>query len=232
MPPDGDASAATLTARSGDTPRVLHVFSTFATGGPQVRFATLANHFGRRYRHLLVAMDGNYACRERLSSDLDVVFPAVPVTKGDTLGSVRRFRNVLRDLRPDVMVTSNWGSIEWALANWLPVTRHVHIEDGFGPEERSTQLPRRVMMRRFALARSQVVVPSLTLLKIATEIWRLNPRRVRYVPNGIDLAGFASACARGPAARDGSIADRPVIGTVATLRAEKNWAGCYVLSRA
>ena len=40
------------------TRTLLHVFSTFTAGGPQIRFAALANHFGRAYRHIVVAMDG------------------------------------------------------------------------------------------------------------------------------------------------------------------------------
>ena len=196
------------------TPLLLHVYATFAVGGPQTRFAAIANHFGRRWRHAIVAMDGNTACRERLAPDLDVSYPAVEIRKGDTLGNLWRFRRLLRDLRPDLLVTSNWGSIEFAMAARLTGVRHVHIEDGFGPEERGRQIPRRVWTRRLVLAGCQVVVPSRTLERIATKVWRLNPARVRYIPNGIDLARFA------PRPRDGGA----VIGTVAALRPEKNLA--------
>lgn len=195
-------------------PVALHVFSTFAVGGPQVRFAALAAHLGDAWQHIIVAMDGNTACRERLPPGLDVSFPDIDHRKGAMLGNARAFRRYLKAARPDVMVTSNWGTIEWAMANFLPVVRHIHIEDGFGPEERATQLPRRVWVRRMFLRRVQVIVPSLTLREIATRVWRLG--HVRYVPNGIDLACFAGA-------RPGHGAV-PVIGTVAALRAEKNIA--------
>ena len=195
---------------------LLHVFSTFATGGPQVRFATLANHFGAAYRHAIIAMDGDKSCSARLDPALDVVFPPLLARKHDTLGNLRRIRRLLRTLRPDVLVTSNWGTVEWAMANRLPRVRHIHMEDGFGPEEQSRQLPRRVWLRRLFLRRSTVMLPSRTLVRIATEIWRLDPRQLRYIPNGIDLGRFAHAL------------DRPgntaVIGTVAALRPEKNLA--------
>ena len=99
------------------------------------------------------------------------------------------------------------------------IARHVHIEDGFGPEERDRQTPRRVLIRRLVLARSTVVLPSRNLQRIATTIWRLPPARVRYIPNGIDLERFAAARTRRRAANT-----PPVIGTVAALRAEKNLA--------
>jgi glycosyltransferase involved in cell wall biosynthesis len=197
----------------GRAPLLLHVFSTFAVGGPQMRFVDLAAEFGARYRHIVVAMDGDYACAGRLRSGLDVRCEPIAATKGATLGNVRRFRRQLRALAPDVLVTYNWGALEWAMANFPCIVRHLHVEDGFGPEERARQLPRRVLTRRLVLARSTVAVPSRTLRRIATEVWRLDPHRVRYVPNGIDLARFA-----GPHEGEGE----PVIGTVSALRPEKN----------
>lgn len=197
------------------TPLLLHVFATFAVGGAQVRFAALANRFGREFRHAIVAMDGNTACRERLDPGLDVAFPAVEIRKGDTLGNRRRFRAVLAALRPDALVTSNWGSIEWAMANTPGLVRHLHVEDGFGPEERDRQLPRRVWTRRLLLRRATVAVPSQVLFRLATEVWRLPRGHVHYVPNGVDLARFAVP-------RHAN--DVPVIGTVAALRPEKNLA--------
>jgi len=99
----------------------------------------------------------------------------------------------------------------------VPVTRHLHVVDGFGPEERDTQILRRVLMRRIALGRTPVVLPSRNLVRIATEAWKLPPRVIRYIPNGIDLDRFAT-----DGAQRGSV--EPVIGTVAALRAEKNIA--------
>jgi glycosyltransferase involved in cell wall biosynthesis len=179
-----------------------------------VRFAALANRFGLAWRHAIVAMDGNTACRERLAPDLDVTFPAVALSKGDTVGNLRRCRRALLDLRPDVLVTYNWGAIEWAMANLLVRTRHIHVEDGFGPEERAGQLLRRVWTRRLVLRRATVVLPSRTLERIALDIWRLPPGRVRYIPNGIDVSRFLQGKGGG---------EVPVIGTVAALRGEKNF---------
>ena len=151
----------------------------------------------------------------RLAPGLDVRCEPIEAVKGATFGNVRRFRRRLRAIAPDLLVTYNWGAIEWAMANIPRLVRHIHVEDGFWPEERARQLPRRVLTRRLVLARSTVAVPSRTLWRIATEVWRLDPRRVRYVPNGIDLARFAGTREAGA---------EPVIGTVAALRPEKNLA--------
>lgn len=208
------------TGQTGDgrpAPLVAHVFPTFAVGGAQVRFAAIANHFGPAFRHIVVALDGDLACQERLRPDLNVTFPMVAATKNAMLSNAWNYRAWLRAWRPDVLVTCNWGAIEFALANIVPLTRHLHVVDGFGPEERDAQIPRRVLTRRVVLSRTPVVLPSRRLVRIATEIWKLPPRIVRYVPNGIDLVRFAT-----DGSRRGS--PQPVIGTVAALRSEKNIA--------
>lgn len=201
---------------AGVPPLILSVFSTFAVGGPQVRFSTLANHLGQDYRHAIVAMDGQMDCARRLAPTLRVAYPQVEIRKGATLANARRFRRVLRQLRPDILVTSNWGSIEWALANAVPLAKHIHIEDGFGPEERSVQLRRRVLMRRALLGRCTVVLPSLTLWRIARGVWRLPEAGLRHIPNGIDLVRFS------PVREPSRPGEGPVVGTVAALRPEKN----------
>jgi glycosyltransferase involved in cell wall biosynthesis len=96
----------------------------------------------------------------------------------------------------------------------LPICRHIHVVDGFGLEEREIQVRRRVLIRRWALARSLVVLPSRNLVRIAADIWKLSPSRIRYVPNGVDLARFSPGSAHS--------AGEPTIGTVAALRNEKN----------
>ena len=192
---------------------LLHVYPTFAVGGAQMRLSAILNHFGRRWRHSIIALNGDTACRERLGTDMLVDYPEQVLPKGSTFANLHRIRQVLRTMRPDMVVTSNWGSIEWAMANRGLGIGHLHVEDGFGPEERDRQLPRRVWTRRVCLAGRNVVVPSRTLERIALGVWRLNPRRVAYIPNGIDLARFAAM-----REQHGGL----VIGTVATLRAEKN----------
>jgi glycosyltransferase involved in cell wall biosynthesis len=196
-------------------PLVAHIFPTFGVGGAQVRFAAIANHFGPAFRHIVVSLDGDLACRERLHQGLDVTFPEIAAAKHAMLANAWQFRKNLRVWRPDVLVTCNWGAIEFALANLWPLTRHLHVVDGFGPEERHTQIRRRVLVRRIALGRTPVVLPSRNLVRIATEIWKLPRSVIRYVPNGVELSRFATDGARR------GLAD-PVIGTVAALRPEKN----------
>jgi glycosyltransferase involved in cell wall biosynthesis len=203
---------------------LLHIYATFKVGGPQMRFAHLANHFGGAYRHVVVAMDGQTEAAARLAPDLNVELRTTPTTRGGSIWSnLKACRGLLDEVRPDLMVTSNWGSIEWALANLDARTPHLHMEDGFGPEEALRQLPRRVWTRRLALRRSMVLLPSMTLERMARNVWRLPQRRLIHTPNGVDCARFARKPDPAFAAACGIPDDGlPVVGTVAALRGEKN----------
>jgi glycosyltransferase involved in cell wall biosynthesis len=201
---------------------LLHAWSTFNVGGPQMRFVQLANHFGGRYRHLIVAMDGKTRAADLLGPGVDARIVTPAVRRGRTLANLKTFRDALRAWRPDLLVTSNWGSIEWAMANLFVGVPHLHMEDGFGPEEANRQIPRRVWTRRLALRHSTVLLPSQTLWKIARTQWRLPEANLIYVPNGIDCERFAAPPDWTFAATRGVPQGDPVIGTVAVLRAEKN----------
>ena len=196
---------------------LLHIFPTFAVGGSQIRFAQLVRLHGERYRHTVIALDCNVGMTSRLEG-LGVCVLPVRFDKSKTLESWSVFRQVLRDVGPDRLVTYNWGSIDWVLVNRFgPALPHLHIEDGFGPEEAVGQLKRRVWMRRFALSggETDTVLPSRQLECIARAKWRLPPARLHYIPNGIDCHRFASS------GRE-QAQDEIVVGTVATLRPEKN----------
>jgi glycosyltransferase involved in cell wall biosynthesis len=203
-----------------EAPLILHVFPSFAVGGAQVRFAALANRHGARWRHAVMALDGETGCAARLDPRLDLQLLAPPPRARRLPRRLFAIHRLLRRQRPALLVTSNWGSIEWAMARLaLPHLPHIHLEDGFGPEERATQLPRRVLTRRLALRFSRVVLPSLTLRRIAQETWRLPPARIHVIPNGVDLTRFHPAEGRAVLDLGGS---GPILGTAAALRPEKN----------
>jgi len=196
---------------------VLHVFSSFAIGGAQVRFAALVNHFGDAARHRIIAMDGNRDARTLIHPGIDVYYPKLGIQRTDTMGNWGRIRRYLRKTPPDVLITSNWGTIDWAIARLGMDVRHLHMEDGFGPEERDRQLFRRSFTRWLVLGKSDVLLPSRTVERIARKTWRLPAKNLHYVPNGVDLTRYQGAAPAPLPPGEG-----PVFGTVTALRPEKN----------
>jgi glycosyltransferase involved in cell wall biosynthesis len=204
---------------------VLHVFPSFGIGGVPLRMVRIINHLGKQFRHTVVALDNNCEAAEGIAGNLDVTVLPVRGGKRGILRNLAGGALTLRRLRPDLLLTYNWGAIEWAAASrFSPVSRHLHLEAGFSIGEADSQLPRRVLFRRWALAHcALIIVPSRQLEALACRVWRLPAGRVAYVPNGVDTARFSAL------GRDGvpGFARRPgelVIGTVAPLRPEKNIA--------
>jgi glycosyltransferase involved in cell wall biosynthesis len=191
----------------------LHIFPTFAAGGAQARFVTLANAFGRDFSHQIIALDGDTSYADRFESDVDVQFLKVVLPKRTSWGKICGIREVLKQQNPDLLITSNWGTIDWALGNWSR-SKHIHMEDGFGSAEQDRQIYRRVLTRRIALRKAQLMLPSRVLWTLAHKTWRLPRGHLNYIPNGIDHQRFRPAVV--------SSEQVPIIGCVAALRPEKN----------
>ena len=218
-------SAAVAAGRRLAPDHLLHVFPSFGLGGVPIRISSIINHLGPAYRHTILALDGNHDSRCRIDAGLQVAYKAPSGSRYNLWQNVRQNRRVISELAPDLLLTYNWGAIEWALANrFKPLCRHIHLESGFGVEEAQAPLLRRVLFRRFALKNIDVlIVPSATLVDIASKIWRQPSRKIRHIPNGVEIARFESGASR---ARPDSFAwpddDEVVIGTLAPLRPEKN----------
>ncbi|MBL4719851.1 MAG: glycosyltransferase, partial [Alphaproteobacteria bacterium] len=205
-------------------PHLLHVFYGFGIGGAEVRTATLMNEFGGRYRHSILSLNGDLQCMERLSSDLDVQIVDPPDLSGGLIGRLMRIRALLKSVAPDVLMTRNWGTIEFALANrFMRICHHIHHEEGFNHDESVRQLPRRIWTRRFAFGGVDAVfTPSQKLADIARTVWWTPERKIAYFPNGIDCAPFQITPVEDAIPGFQRVEGEIVVGTVAAVRKVKN----------
>src|SRR5580765_1466632 len=97
-------------------PTLLHVFPTFAVGGQQTRFATIANRLSSVVRHRLVSLDGRDQAAALLDPKLDFKLLPAPPPAFNPLARLRRITALSTAAGHDVLVTYNWGAIEFALA--------------------------------------------------------------------------------------------------------------------
>ena len=193
--------------------RCVHVFATFGAGGPQIRAVQLMAHLGPAFRHVVLAMDGNYDAKAQIAAGIDVEFVAPPPRAG-MLATRKAQIAFLQQQRPDLVLTYNWGAIETVAASRALRLPLVHHEDGFLPDEAQRRLARRSWLRWWLLRKVPVVVPSAVLQGIATREWGLRAASVHLLANGVDLARFRPAAAIAA----------PVLGTVGGLRPEKDHA--------
>ena len=203
---------------------IVHVFPAFTVGGSQSRLIKLLPHL-LEADHAILALNGDYSAFGRLEHlphvkrfDQDLKTPV-----SDSIPSIIR---QLRALPADsLLVTYNWGTANWSIANVVARRKELHVEDGFGPEEQARRLWRRNFARRclFGLRRIPVLVPSQTLRQIALGEWNIPAASLCYVPNGVeDTRETRGMLERAPGHSMDSD-DRPVcvVGIVCALRPEK-----------
>ncbi len=200
----------------------LHVFPSFCTAGSQTRAVAIMNHLGGEARHSIVALDGDWGAMGKI--DAAVGREAVDPPRRGSYAAPLFFARLIRTMKPDLVLTYNWGAIEAVAGAALAGEgRLVHAEDGFGPDEAVRLKRRRVWARRILLRRAfAVTAPSRTLERIALEQYRLSPGRVRYIPNGVDIARFAPRSGADVRRRLGIDARSLVVGYAGRLSAEKN----------
>jgi glycosyltransferase involved in cell wall biosynthesis len=211
--------------RSRLAPHVLHVFPTFEPGGQELRAAGLINALGPRFRHTIVALDGNVGALAAIQARGNVGVMEAPPGKGSALYGLA-WRGVLRRSSSDLVATYGWGAIDAVVGQFgradCPT---LHNESGFLVDEACSLNWRRVLARRILLRSVYAtVVVSRTMQEIALRRFGLPSSRVVLIPNGVDLARFTPI-------RDLSWRKARqvpgaalLIGTVAGLRPEKDQA--------
>ena len=207
--------------------KLFWAFSSFEVGGAQRRFVSLAEELGSDFTHIVTAMDGRYDAETLLGDNVSYNRCELPVCKGGFIAreNVTAFSAALGHHKPALLLTTNWGSIEWRVANRGLKTPHLHCEDGFGPDEAigvrniKRDLARRILFSRIPTGheRYAFMAPSSGLAKIFQQGWGIPQKRIHLIPNGIDIARFASATST--SGNDGI----PVIGSVGAFRAEKRF---------
>jgi glycosyltransferase involved in cell wall biosynthesis len=176
-------------------PRILHIHSSFDPGGKELRCVRLINAFGGAAFNALVSGEPNQRAAARLIEPM-VVWAKFPKLKGKPWPW--RLNAMAAAMQGyDLICTYNWGAMDAVMAHTLFADVYklpplVHHEDGFNEDEAEKRKAGRNLYRRFALGRaSALVVPSLTLERVALEEWEQPRSRVRRIANGIRTRAYA-----------------------------------------
>src|SRR3954451_4835984 len=97
--------------RPAAQPTLLHVSPSFSRGGVPLRTCRIINHFGKEFRHIIIALDGNLEALGDISPDIDVVSLA-PAQRHSPLRDIVSAVLALRRIKPDLLITYNWGSMD------------------------------------------------------------------------------------------------------------------------
>ena len=209
------------------TPKILHLHSTFDTGGKELRNVRLINEWGKEVDHAIVSGDLEKRGAARLiGKKARVSWPKFPALQGKpTPGRLAVLAKAMAGY--DLVCTYNWGAIDAVMAHTVfadafKLPPLVHHEDGFNEDEAKRLKRRRNWYRKIALGRTAaLVVPSSTLEDIALNVWSQPRTRVRRIPNGIDTRAFAAPPKRDILPNLVKHKDEFWLGTLAGLREVK-----------
>lgn len=209
--------------------RILHLQSSFAAGGKELRAVKLINAFGKGLEHTIVsAQPGAMAAASAVDRTIAVRCPEdFPALAG--LPTPARLQRLARAMQGfDLILSYNWGAMDAVMAYTVFRDFHslpplVHHEDGFNEDEARRLKPSRNWYRRIALGRaSALVVPSRRLEEIALQTWQQPRAKVRRIANGIDTSAFARKPRPDALPRVIKRPGEKWLGTLAGLRPVKN----------
>jgi L-malate glycosyltransferase len=196
--------------------RILHVFGSLKAGGLQIRSAALLKALGQSFTHAVIALDGNFESLHDIRSGVECV-PA-PAHAGNLLQPLLLSR-VIRQIRPDLLVTYSWGAFDALIgASVAGIHPVIHNECHFVDVRTRQILARRMFLNRIY----RTVVPSKALRDVLLARYRVRPEKVCHVPNGVDTEKFVPGRDFEIRHRLGLEPDAVVFGYVGRLAKEKN----------
>jgi glycosyltransferase involved in cell wall biosynthesis len=196
--------------------RVFHVFGSLKLGGLQIRSAALLQALGPNFTHAVMALDGNFeSLRESRSSIEFVPTPA----RSSSLLQPLLLSQVIRRIRPDLLVTYSWGAFDALIGGSLTGMCPVIHNECYAVDVKT----RHIIARRIFLNRiHRTVVPSKTLRDFVLTRYKVHPDKVCRILNGVDTQKFAPGRDYNVRRRLGLDPDAVVFGSVGRLAREKN----------
>jgi len=207
--------------------RIVHVLYSLDVGGLENGVVNLINNLDwQKYEHTLCCLTHAGRLLKRVRrTDVEVV--EMGKRDGHDWSLLLRLARLLRKLRPHVVHTRNWGTMDAIpVARLSGVPALVHGEHGRTMAEVNGENRRRTMIRKtlFPLVHCFVTV-SRELTDWLQASAGVAPRKIRTICNGVDLARFARPRSRLLARSELGFTDEEfVIGTVGRLDLIKNQA--------
>jgi L-malate glycosyltransferase len=201
---------------------LVHVFPGFDVGGVEIRMASIMNSLGPDWRHTILSLYPNFGAAAALRPDLDVnLLPAPKSQKPFTYPIV--LRRCIKELRPNLLLTYNWGAFDATLGvGLLPFCPVIYTETGLLFEEREGFLRHRALARKIVLNRIYKTVVVSNTMKAALSSLPLKDSKLLLIRTGVDTERFRPQSKSEAKEQMGFNAEDLIMGFVGRLSAEKN----------
>jgi len=197
--------------------RIAHLVHRFDCGGLQNGLVNIISRLpAREFDHTVISLTDSTDFRGRLPENI----PLLELHKrpGNSPAYLYRVWKVLRQARFDILHTRNLPCLEAQLAGLLArVPVRIHGEHGWDVFDlHGTKPSYRWLRRAFRLLVGRYVVVSRHLQDYLTGTIGIDPRRISWIPNGVDAQKFHPLSG-------GPRADPFVVGSVGRIETVKDY---------
>jgi len=209
---------------SSDPPLIAHVIYHFGIGGLENGVVNLINHLPEgKYRHAVICATDYTDFAKRIQRD-DVQVYALHKRPGNDFVAQLRLWKLLRQIKPQIVHTRNFGTIEYTIpAFFAGVPHRVHGEHGRDMLDITGSKQKYKLLRRcYSSFINCFVAMSQDLQQWLQRDVGIDTAKIVQLYNGVDFSRFSAAADSVLAQELGLSAECFVIGTVGRLQEEKD----------
>ena len=174
------------------TKKILHLVYSMGCGGLEKVIVNLINA-SKDYacEHIIVTLTPDHELVSLIDGNISVY--CVDKKPGKDLHCHWRLFKLFRELRPDVINTYNFGTIEYhMMAKWEGIPLSVHSDHGRGGDDSAGKNLRNNAVRRFISRFIDVyVVVSKDLYSWVKDQIQVKTKQIKIVQNGVDLNNYS-----------------------------------------
>ncbi len=169
--------------------RIAHVLHSFSTGGMEKGIASLVQATSREFEHIIICITSTGRSEELLPVGTQVI--SLEKSDGNSIGFILKLAKVIKNLKPDVIHTRNWGGLDGVLAARLAgISAIVHGEHGWGVIDTNGLKLKRVFIRRCI----SVFIKEYTCVSKQMVQWLRNDIQIKktisQIYNGVDFERY------------------------------------------
>ncbi len=166
--------------------KVLHILHSFGIGGMEKGIVTLVQHASADFEHVILCLSISGASQDMLPIGTRVL--ELHKQEGSSYRFLLHLAKVIRQEKPDIVHTRNWGGMDGVIAARLAgCKRIVHGEHGWGMDDPDGSSKKRALVRRVL----SLGVMEFTAVSLQIKDWLENSvrvfRPVTQIYNGIDV---------------------------------------------
>lgn len=195
--------------------KVVHLVYSMGCGGLEKVIVNLVNGSSDAFEHIIVTLIPEFEMTSSINQR--VAIHCLHKRPGKDIGCHKRLYFLLKELKPDVINTYNFGTIEYHITAYLAgVKIRVHSDHGHGGDAQDGLNKKNNFIRKISsYFINDYVVVSKDLMEWVTKVVKVKPGKIHLIQNGVDVP--SAILAKHPFSND-----EKVICTVGRLDPVKN----------